>query len=150
MSEILAGHGRIAIDTAPLIYFVEGDQGRAPIVRELIAEGLRGGVSLVVSAVTEAELLVAPLRRRDSGMATVIGRLLDGAGVSVAEVTRDIAQRAAAVRAEHRLRLMDALVVATALASRCTALLGNDEVFRRIGGALTYVHLDDLIERRAR
>ena len=57
--------GRVAIDTGPLIYFLSGDTNRAPIVRRLLAAASRGEIQIVVSTITEAELLVAPLRQSD-------------------------------------------------------------------------------------
>ncbi len=43
-----------------------------------------------------------------------------------------IADQAAQLRAEHKLRTPDALQAATALACEATALISNDTVFQRV------------------
>jgi predicted nucleic acid-binding protein len=101
----------------------------------------------VLSVITEAELLVGPLKARDDTAARAIGALLDGpAGFEVVSVSREIARNAAALRAAHGLGLADAIVAATALASGCTALMGNDTTLRRLSDQLTYLHLDELTD----
>mgnify|MGYP002638056705 CR=1 FL=1 len=144
--ELLAGP-RVALDTAPLIYFLTGDAKRAPIVREVLLAAARGEIDVVVSAVTEAELLVAPLRRLDplSSCAPVHDLLNGPPALDVQPVTRQIARRAAELRARWNLRLADALIAATAAETGCTTLLGNDLQFRRLEvEGLAYHHLDDL------
>ncbi len=144
MSIIPAGHTRVAIDTAPLIYFLNGDEVRAPLVRPVLAASAAREIDLVVSVVTEAELLIAPLRSGDDRTVSVVSRLLDGpADISVAPVGREIGRLAAHIRSEIGLRLADALIAATAISSGCTALLGNDEKLRRLGDRIEYLHLDD-------
>jgi len=144
VSIIPAGHVRVAVDTAPLIYFLSGDEVRAPLVRPVLAAAAAHEIELVVSVVTEAELLVAPLRSGDDRAVSIVGRLLDGpAALSVTPVGREIGRLAAHLRAELGLRLADALIAATAIDAGCTALLGNDPRFRPLGDQIEYLHLDD-------
>lgn len=148
MKPWFGAHARVAVDTAPLIYFLEGDPRRAPLVRELLKAGANRKVELFVSAVSEAELLVAPLRDGVEGAVEAIRGLLDGpVGIHVFPVNRRVAREAGALRAATNLRLADAIVAATALVTGATALLSNDRALTRLGqrdGAPTYVHLDDL------
>jgi len=146
LPRLLAEHTQLAIDTAPLIYFLADDAKRASLVQEVLNGAAAGRVHLVVSVVTEAELLVGPLQKNERDAVSVIARLLDGAsGIEVAPVSRGIAQEAARLRAEHKLSLPDAMVAATALQYGCTALLANDAAFARLDARLTYLHVDDLI-----
>lgn len=144
LTAALAGHSRIALDTAPLIYFLGGYGPRDAVVEEILVRASEGRIEVVVSVVTEAELLVGALGPR-GGDATAIDRLLDGPGIEVVPVTRSTARVAASLRARQRLRLADAVVAATALTAGCTALVGNDRAFRRLDDRLAYVHLDDLV-----
>jgi predicted nucleic acid-binding protein len=122
VSLIPARHVRIAVDTAPLIYFLNGDNVRASLVRPVLAASAAHEIELVVSVV------------------------LDGpAALSVTPVGREIGRLAAHLRAELGLRLADALIAATAIVTGCTALLGNDTSFRRLGDRIEYLHLDDHI-----
>jgi len=109
-----------------------------------LRDATQGQFFLVVSAVTEAELLVAPFRRKDLAAQSAVSALLNGAAISEVEtVSRDVALRAAKIRAELSLRLPDAIVAATALEAGCSALLANDVKFKRLKG-IAYLHLDDL------
>jgi predicted nucleic acid-binding protein len=63
----------------------------------------------------------------------------------VLDVTRDIAQGAARLRAELNLRLGDAVIISTALVSGCDAVVGNDrKVARRVTG-IPYIYLGDVV-----
>ncbi len=145
--EALLASDRVALDTAPLIYFLTGDPKRAPQVREVLLAAGGGELTVVISAITEAELLVAPLRQADPASAcTPIHDLLTGPpAFAVRDVTRPIARAAAELRARYNLRLADSVVAATAADAACAALLGNDSRFVRLKiDGLTYYHLDDL------
>lgn len=136
---------RVAVDTAVLIYFLAGDSLRAPLVLDLLTRAVQGELELVVSAVTEAELLVAPFRQPDPLAAArrVQDLLSAGRGVTVVDVTRAIARRAAQLRASWELRLADALVAATAVEKECVALVSNDKHFQRLQlPGIAYLHLD--------
>ncbi len=147
MTRQLLAEPKLALDTAPLIYFLEGVAPWATVVRQVLEAAERGQLELVASVVTEAELLVAPLRLENSGPAvSAVQMLLDGPPpIEIRPLSRAIARRAARIRAAWNLRLADAAIVATASESGCTALLGNDASFRRLEvDGLRYYHLDDL------
>ncbi len=144
LTAALAGHSRIALDTAPLIYFLGGYGPRDAVVEEILVWASEGRIEIVVSVVTEAELLVGALGP-SGGDAAAIDRLLGGPGIEVVPVTRSTARVAASLRAPQRLGLADAVVAATALTSGCTALVANDPAFRRLDDRLACVHLDDLV-----
>ncbi|MEZ4268367.1 MAG: PIN domain-containing protein [Myxococcota bacterium] len=144
MSILGARHRLVVLDTAPLIYFLRGDARRAAHVREILQAATSGELELVISAITEAELLVAPLRAGDPSAVSTVHALLNGSvNFRLHELTRPIARRAAGLRAECSLRLADALVAATGIELGCTALVSNDTAFRRLGDRIEYVHLDD-------
>jgi len=143
-------HRRVALDTAPLIYFLTGQGERAVAVRGVLLAAAQGDVELVLSTVSEAELLVAPLRQPDPEAASrPVHELLAGPpAFDVRPVSGQVARLAASYRARWNLRLADALVAASAVDAGCDALLGNDARFHRLElPELRYLHLDDLLER---
>lgn len=85
------------------------------------------GDRLVVPTSAYAELLVAPLRSGPSG-GDAVDAFLDALPADVEPVTHGIARHAAGLRARHgtRLRLPDALVIATAIALKADRLLTTD------------------------
>jgi predicted nucleic acid-binding protein len=106
---------------------------------------LRGDATFVVSVITEAELLVRPERERDQEAIERIGDMLSEDGIQVVPVSRQIARQAAAIRAQAgRLRLPDAIIVATALAASCEAIVSNDGDWRRLTD-IPFVCLDDAV-----
>lgn len=148
MIEALLAEPRLALDTAPLIYFLGGTPARVSVVRDVLQAAAREQLELVISVVTEAELLVAPLRMEDPDHAVAtVQALLDGPpAFDVRPISRSIARRAARIRADCNLRLADAMVAATAAEAGCTALLGNDAAFKRLAvEGLQYYQLDDLV-----
>lgn len=104
----------------------------------------RREAEVVVSVVTEAELLVRPHREGDTEAIERIAGLLSEDGIHVFALGRPAARSAAELRARHGLKLPDAIIVATALAAGCDAIVGNDGHWRRIK-EIPYLHLDDLL-----
>jgi predicted nucleic acid-binding protein len=133
------------VDTAPFVYFLGGHGPRDSVVEELLARAAAADLEAVASVVTEAELLVGALRAGPRE-AALVGQLFDGPAVRVVPVSRQVARRAAEIRAAHGLRMVDAIVAATALEEGCTALLGNDRALRRLEGRIAYLHLDDVVD----
>jgi predicted nucleic acid-binding protein len=105
----------------------------------------RGEVTVIVSAITEGELLVRPEREEDEEAIERIGDLLSEDGFHVVAVDRRSARLAARLRAQHGLGLVDAIIVSTALMNGCEAVVSNDGKWRRVTEA-PIVNLDELVE----
>lgn len=66
--------GRVTVDSAPIIYFLEGHPEFAPRYAPLFERAETGGHQLVTATVTLPEVLTGPLRagekswRKDIGM----------------------------------------------------------------------------------
>jgi predicted nucleic acid-binding protein len=120
----------ITIDTAPIIYFLEGREplasGYAPLF-EWAAQGRNG---IVVSAITLAEVMAGPLANGRPALAkTYRHALTEGPGCSLVVVDAEIAETAAAFRAKYRLKLPDAIQLATAVVSGSRCLVTHDRDF---------------------
>ncbi|MEO0852608.1 MAG: PIN domain-containing protein [Cyanobacteria bacterium J06648_11] len=104
-----------------------------------------GTLSAITSELTLAETLVKPLQignqaQRDTYTAALTSR----GNLQVAPITRNILTHAAEIRATTRLKLPDAIHVATALRHNCTTFLSNDKQFRAVPG-LTIVPVSDAL-----
>lgn len=106
-----------------------------------------GSLSLIVSVITEAELLVRPERDQDAAAKERISDLLSEDGIFIINVERRIARRAAALRGQTRIRLADAIIIATALETGCEAIVGNDGEWARKLTDIPFVRLDDIVEK---
>jgi predicted nucleic acid-binding protein len=104
-----------------------------------------GEADIFVSAITEAELLVRPERDGNTAAIERIGDLLSEEGIYVMDVTRRIARKAAKLRSHNRIALADAIIIATAIETRCEAIIGNDGEWTRRLTEVPYVLLDDIV-----
>lgn len=124
----------IAIDTAPLIYWLE-DHPRWGCAYAALFEGLDAGRwQALLSTVTLAELLTGPLQQgREELAERYAAALSDPGSFQLASLTPPIAVSAARLRARYRLRLPDALQLATALQGGAQALVSHDRDFSGCG-----------------
>ncbi|WPD24534.1 MAG: PIN domain-containing protein [Candidatus Electrothrix scaldis] len=117
----------IALDTAPLIYFIEEHPAYCPVVEPFFEQLDKGTVEVVTSVITLTEVLVKPLRDGDTRLAEQYRDiLLNIDGLTTVEVSVAIAEKAARLRSQYSLRTPDAIQIATALHSGASALLTND------------------------
>lgn len=122
--------GLIVLDTGVVIAVLDRSDAHHVAARAAVDDARASG-DLVIPASAFAEALVHPSRRGPEAVATVEG-FVDALPIDVAPLTRDIARTAAAIRAKHtRLKLPDALVVATALAHDADRLVTTDRRWPR-------------------
>jgi predicted nucleic acid-binding protein len=101
-----------------------------------------GQAVMVLSAITEAELLVRPERDGNRDAIEKIEDFLSEDGIYVVELSRPIARRAAKLRPVNQISIADAVIMATAVETGCDLLLGNDAAWSKIPG-VPFVRLDD-------
>lgn len=120
----------IAIDTAPLIHWLGGHPRWAAAYAALF-EGLDAGRwQGLLSTVTLAELLTGPLQQGRYELAERYATALcDPGNFQVASLTPAIATIAARLRARYRLRMPDAVQLATALQCGAEALVTHERDF---------------------
>jgi predicted nucleic acid-binding protein len=120
--------GRVALDADVVIAFLDpGDDQHARAV-ELLRPSLRTGAEIVIGASVYAEVMVRPLAR---GAGATVDEFIDAIGATVVAIDRELARRAASLRAQHRsLRLPDALSLATALLTGAELLTFDQRLHR--------------------
>ncbi|MEO8754231.1 MAG: PIN domain-containing protein, partial [Casimicrobiaceae bacterium] len=122
----------VLVDTAPIIYVLEGHGEFAARFAPLFARHAAGTLQLAVSTVTLSEVLAGPLAAGEEALARRYRAMLQSWGV--VDLTADIAEQAARVRAQYRLKLPDAVQLATALAINADALVTHDRAFGKVRG----------------
>ena len=121
------GPGRVGVDTAIFIYFIEENDRFLPIIAPLFHAADEGRRELVASALTLLEVLVVPYRAGNQLLAYRYEALLTRSrGVALVDFTRNHLRMAAQLRAATGMRTPDALQLAAALGARCTSFLTND------------------------
>lgn len=131
ISNALNEVGRLFLDTAPVIYFVERNPQFVNLV-DPIFERLETDITAVVSPITLAECLVGAIRLGSANLEQVFVDVLLSDEVLFIETNSTIAREAARIRVHYNLQLPDALQVATALIGGCDAFLTNDEALKRV------------------
>lgn len=144
LTERLAGHAILGLDTSLFIYHLEGHPRYLPLTTELLTGVQDGKWTAVTSTVTIMELAVRPWQLNRPSVAREYEALLANfPHLTLVDVTRDVARRAAQLRALYRLRPADALQAATALVYGATAFVTNDRLLERLAPVLEVIVLDD-------
>lgn len=121
------GSGRVGVDTAIFIYFIEGASVWLPLITPLFRAADNGQIELVTSSITLLEVLVVPFRANNGALAARYEALLtNGRGIRLIEVTRDQLRRASRLRALTGVRTPDALQLSAAQEAGCSRFLTND------------------------
>lgn len=122
------------LDAGVIIGVLDGADAHHAQARAAIASAIEVGDALAVPASAYAECLVGPARRGRDAMRVVDAFLADLAA-DVEPITAQVARRAAQLRARHgaRLRLPDALVLATALHLGADRVMTTDAGWPRAG-----------------
>ena len=128
------------VDAGVIIGLLDADDAHHAGARKALAAALDRGDELALPASAFAECLVAPARSGRDAMRAV-DELLADLPAEVEPITRQVASRAALLRAKHggRLRLPDALVLATALHLRADRVLTTDAGWPSVGVAVEVV-----------
>lgn len=123
---------RVVVDTAPIIYLLEGNAQFLPRFIGLFEADAAGDLQIAISTITLAEVLTGPLRSGQEALAQRYQSAL--LQYTVAPVSSAIAALAARMRARYGLKLPDAIQLATALDLEAAALVTHDRDFARVEG----------------
>ena len=121
------GVGRVALDTAIFIYFIEEHARFLPEILPLFQEADQGKRELITSALTLLEVMVVPYRAGNRLLAVRYEALLTRSrGVRLVELSHDQLRAAAQLRAATSVKTPDALHLVAAIGAGCTTFLTND------------------------
>jgi predicted nucleic acid-binding protein len=142
----------VALDTAPLIYFIEENPKYLSVVEPFFQAMDEGRLTVVTSTVTLIEVLVHPIAQGDARTVQKYREvLLNATGLRTIELSPDIAIEAARLRASYNIPTPDAIQLGTALQQKAAVFLTNDRGLRKIT-QLDILVIDDLLmgkERKA-
>ncbi len=131
LTEKIPDHATILVDSNPIIYVLEGHP-LAGRFESVFADVSAGRIHAVVTPVTLAEVVSGPLSVGSEAQAQRYRNVLTRSpGWSLCPFDADIAVLAARLRIRHRLKLPDAVQLATAIQQGCHALLTHDRDFGR-------------------
>jgi len=126
----LTGGELLLMDSAPIIYVLEGHPKFSPIFKPFFVAHAAGRVQFAVTTISLAEVLTGPLQAGDEALAERYRAVLET--WQVVELTADIAASAARLRASLRLKLADAVQAASAISINAAALVTHDRDFSKV------------------
>ena len=122
----------VVVDSAPLIYFLDGHPTFSNLFDGLFEAYDAGQLRIAISTIAIAEVLAGPFKNGQDVLAKRYEKAL--ASFDVIPVTQEIAVSASRLRISCKLKLMDALQAATALDIGAQALVTHDRDFSRLEG----------------
>ncbi len=126
-STALPSGALVLIDSAPIIYLLEYHPKFAPRFRPIFERQAAGEIAFAVTTIAMAEVLAGPLGKGQEGLARRYRGVMES--WRVVDLTADIAESAARIRGTLKLKLADAVQVASALAIGADALVTHDRDF---------------------
>lgn len=128
----LARGATVLVDSAPFIYLLEAHPRFSDQFAGLFEAALTGDVQIALSTVTLAEILTGPFKAGQAALAKRYEKALQQ--YHVVPLSASIATLAAQLRVTYRLKLPDAIQLATALDIGAAALVTHDRDFSHVTG----------------
>jgi len=124
---------RLYLDSNVFIYAFENTPLFEQTAQAIFQRVADGQAELFVSELIYAEIMPVPLRQgRHDLLERYADFLQNTDGVTVLPLTSAIVLRTVSLRAQHNLKTVDALHIATALEHDCTAFISNDQALKRV------------------
>ncbi len=124
-------------DASALIYLIEGKEPFAAKVRKELATAAKKYPELgaAVSRLTWLECRVGPMKTNDTVVLASFDAFFTRPDLNWVELSKDVVELAAAIRAKHGLRTPDALQAACCLQlGNAHLFLTGDVAFKRVAG----------------
>ena len=132
------------LDTAPLIYFIEGHSRYQDKLLEIFKANDSGKIFVQTSTLTLIEVLVQPIRMNKKELAKQYEEVLTASpNIDIYEVDLPVSKRAAMLRAEHNLKTPDAIQIDTGIEKKADFFLTNDYELKKIT-AIEVLVIEDL------
>ena len=126
----------IFIDTAPVIYFIEGHPTYGPISKKILEHFVNRNIQPFSSVLTLTEVLVKPVQAQNLDLARSFSDFIrSDFNFKLIDVNETIAEIAGYLRGNQQfLKTIDALQIASAIHMGAEVFLTNDEKLRRVSG----------------
>ena len=127
----LEQYAQIALDTSPIIYFVEANPQYTSLATLIFQKISQGNLLGFTSTITLTEVLAFPFYKQLPDLQEKYRQLLlESKNISLVPIHPGVAITAASLRAkykENNLRTPDALQLAMAIETNCQAFITNDK-----------------------
>ncbi|MFA9213373.1 MAG: type II toxin-antitoxin system VapC family toxin [Candidatus Methylacidiphilales bacterium] len=135
----------VFIDTAPLIYFIEGNSIYQNVLTQFFLANDAGEFPLITSTITLLEVLVKPIKANEFEIVELYKNILTkSSGIETIKINNAVAIKAAEIRAKYNLKTPDAIQIATAIENSADYFFTNDERLKNIE-EITVLSLKDIL-----
>jgi predicted nucleic acid-binding protein len=125
--------GKFFIDTAPLIYFIEGNKKYQEVLDRFFKSNQQGLSILYSSVLTLTELLVHPMKLNREDLVQKYELILTQSQYfELIPLDVEIAKLASKLRVKYGLKTPDAIQIATSIQVGCDFFLTNDLGLRKV------------------
>ena len=132
------------IDTAPLIYYIEGNSNYNHQLKTLFEANEKGELYFQTSVLTLLEVLVQPLRLRKQSLADQYEEILTTSpNLEIFDVNIEISRKPAELRANYNTKTPDSIKIATGIVNNANFFFTNDKGLKRLN-EIEVLSLDDL------
>jgi predicted nucleic acid-binding protein len=127
VEQAIAGVKLLFLDTAPVIYYLEGHPTFSPSIRSIFEKVSNGDLQLVSSPITLAECSSIPCVQQRPELKQDLADVLALNRHGIFRITDEVVLiEAVKMRVKYGLKLADAIQVATAIVCNCDGFLTND------------------------
>jgi len=120
------------LDSYAVLTLLQGEQAGKRIL-DLLRQAQAGKVRLLMTWINVGEILYIVERRRGKGEAYQALALLEASPIDIVPVDKELALRAASVKATYPMAYADAFVVALAMVENAKVVTGDPE-FHKVSG----------------
>ena len=143
---ILKEINAIFIDTAPFIYYIEEYEKYIEVVDTLFSYISRGHITAYTSYITLIEVLTKPIEEKDKRLVCKYEDLLTNSkSLILADIDKNIAVESAKLRVKYRIKIPDAIQVASGMVNGVNAFITNDCNLKKIK-EIKVIVLDDIVK----
>jgi len=134
MKEIISKYSIVALDTVIFIYHFEESKTYFKLTKEIFSRlDEDKDFSAITSILTLLEVSVKPIEdSRDDLLKEYSDKLLYDNKLTTLMIERDVAIKAAELRAKYRLRTPDAIQIATSIIGKAGAFITNDIDLKKV------------------
>jgi predicted nucleic acid-binding protein len=132
------------IDTAPLIYFIEGHSSYHDKLLEVFKANDNGDIIFQTSTLTLLEVLVQPIRLNKPELANQYElNLTTSQNIKILDIDIAVSKRTATLWANYNLKTPDAIQMATGIENNADFFFTNDKDLKRVN-EIQVLTLDDV------
>lgn len=123
---------KVFVDTAPFIYFFEGNLDFSDDARSMFLSFINNDIQMITSYITDVEMKVMPRRKKQLKRIICIDNFIDEFNIYKAMLNKKIYDISLDIRANYQsIKLIDALQLATAIEYNCDYFITNDKELKK-------------------